>query len=335
MGLQLCASEAEVSSDEIDAPVVVMATKDVVRTAKEAFSRSYAIKLQTELLVKFRDNSFQEELGRLEKWRSVDAERLARERQELMLKVQRVVLPRYGFEGSLQGVQRMMSEWGPFLQDPEFRRLTLELNEVLGIEMPPERWGHVVEHFKRLVATTQPRESPSIRPGLAGRCMAISGGHARSSIAPPCPVVTAGIADHSAPTLPSRLRPTPRAQPWPSEKPRPLRLFVAGSWDNYEPDEMNWKKGLFTYPVMVGQECLEVFQLLVDGDWGKAVYPSIKDATPYEAHDVLGPDNAGHGLNWCIGKLEELRPGMMIILCAQLDVSGRVALVSWQEDTKS
>jgi len=305
---------------------------DVVRTVAEPFTRDYAVSLQRALLERFQDHSFMQKLKALEVYRDTDAACFAKERQKLLLSVQSLVLPKYGFEGSQSGVHRMMSEWGPFLQDPEFRELTIEINKLLGIDMPPETWERSVENFRRIVATTQPLNRSRIAPGIAARCRAVTGAHimgmaARRNIAltEDCADVFSQLGTGGS----AQVRDAP-FRPWPPNRPRPFKLFIAGTWDGYDPDEMRWHKGVFVYSVMIREEGLESFQLLIDGEWERTLYPSIEDANPKEAHAVLGPDNSGHGKNWQIGKAEYARPGTIFTIVVQLDASGVVRFVFWE-----
>jgi len=302
-----------------------------------ALTRRQAINLQRELLKAFEEADFQRQLKALERCRDLDAAHFAKERQELMLGVQRLILPRYGFEASQRGVYQMMSEWGPFLQDPVFRQLTIQTNELLGIDMPPETWEHRVESFRKMVSTWHPQKPRAPGPpGLAGSCLAIAGGHlpgtAAAALRRVTPV-TQGTAEVSA-SMSSTQPPgrPPPFDPWPADQEPPFDLWIAGDWNDFQRDEMRWQDGLFLFSIRVGEEGCTAFQLLIDGKWNMTIYPSVRDATPYEAHSVLGPDNRGHDVNWMIGKadVEEVEPGTCMLIMVMLDTAGVVRLVQWE-----
>merc|ERR1711862_394135 len=70
---------------------------------------------------------------------------------------------------------------------------------------------------------------------------------------------------------------------WPAEKPPPFKFFVAGTWNDYRPEELQWEKGFFIYRgVVVSPESWDSFQLLIDGGWDMTLYPSITDASSFE-----------------------------------------------------
>lgn len=83
-------------------------------------------------------------------------------------------------------------------------------------------------------------------------------------------------------------------------RPEP-RYFVAGSWADFEPKEMIWTGRYFAHCMTVGPSGYATFQLLLDKDWKRTVYPSVKNANPYDNHTLCGPNKKGHGKNWCIG----------------------------------
>eukprot|EP00913_Durusdinium_trenchii_P003563 g3295.t1 len=98
--------------------------------------------LQRELRDRFAEPKFQDRLQEIERKADGPGE-LARKRQELMLEVQSVVLPKYGFEGSRAGVYKMMAAMGPYVEQPEFTELAEEINCLLGLRSPPENGWHV------------------------------------------------------------------------------------------------------------------------------------------------------------------------------------------------
>lgn len=82
---------------------------------------------------------------------------------------------------------------------------------------------------------------------------------------------------------------------------------IAGTWDNWAMHDMQWDEGLavFHATVQLGINGWESFQVLYEGDWKRCLYPEQKDACPHVQHNLLGPDDDGHGQNWTIGKHEQ------------------------------
>eukprot|EP00435_Cladocopium_sp_Y103_P027343 s4606_g6.t1 len=73
------------------------------------------------------------------------------ERQKLFLTVQIEVLPRYGYEGSSNGVYKMMGDMKPYIKDPQFIELADEINCLLGINYSPsESWESLSDNCQKL-----------------------------------------------------------------------------------------------------------------------------------------------------------------------------------------
>eukprot|EP00930_Biecheleria_cincta_P046867 TRINITY_DN32397_c0_g1_i1.p1 TRINITY_DN32397_c0_g1~~TRINITY_DN32397_c0_g1_i1.p1 ORF type:complete len:348 (+),score=75.86 TRINITY_DN32397_c0_g1_i1:141-1184(+) len=123
-------------------------------SSSKGFTRERAISLQQELRLGFQSDSFQAELQRLCATRESEGlshTRFLAERAKIFLTVQRLVLPRYGFEGSPAGVFKMMGAMQPYLKDPEFVSLAEEINALLGIDYsPPESWGSLSQNCSKL-----------------------------------------------------------------------------------------------------------------------------------------------------------------------------------------
>ena len=49
----------------------------------------------------------------------------------------------------------------------------------------------------------------------------------------------------------------------------------------------------YEFTVAIGALGVESFQILVNGDWCQRLFPSINEASPYEHHEILGPDEDG------------------------------------------
>lgn len=152
------------------------------------------------------------------------------------------------------------------------------------------------------------------------------------SAATPSSASTAASGKAQAPAASAEDEEAPLFEPWPPQKAPPFKLFIAGSWNDYKPLQMQWQEGMFACPVTLGPEGSETFQLLRDASWEKTFYPNVPDASALEEHSVSGPDAKGHGLNWQIGKYEEeeAKPRARFVVIAGIDKTGMVRLVSWQ-----
>jgi len=121
---------------------------------------------------------------------------------------------------------------------------------------------------------------------------------------------------------------------WPAERSPPFALTIMGSWTAGRPSPMSWdpENGVFVSIMQVGASGRESFQLLINGDDEKTIYPHFKDAGPFEVHDILGPDAKSRGRAWTMGmhKEEEVAPGRAFAVLAALDVRGKVRQVDWR-----
>jgi len=231
--------------------------------------------LQRDLRDRFKKSAFQEKLKVLLASAPSQAE-LARKRQELMLEVQSVVLPRYGYEGSRAGVYKMMADMGPYVSRPEFKEMAQEINGLLGLRSPPETWKGLSRACGRASDETVAAEASAARERL----------------------------DESAHTE-AKSSGSSGSRPWPADKTPPFKLCVAGSWNDFTPAEMEWEDGLFVFPMEVGTDGWECFQLLQNSSWKAVVYPSMEEAGAKDSYQVCGPDAGGEGKSWQIGKTEE------------------------------
>mmetsp|Transcript_114120 Transcript_114120/g.333583 ORF Transcript_114120/g.333583 Transcript_114120/m.333583 type:complete len:510 (-) Transcript_114120:107-1636(-) len=88
---------------------------------------------------------------------------------------------------------------------------------------------------------------------------------------------------------------------------------IVGTWDDWEPHEMRWISGLkcFEHEVVLGNDSVESFKFLIDGDWDNCVYPSRTSANLHDGHDVCGPDDGGLDAEWTIGlhQTDQAGPG--------------------------
>jgi len=106
----------------------------------------------------------------------------------------------------------------------------------------------------------------------------------------------------------------------------PRQYCVAGSWaqgglDLMRPDLET--PGVYKCWITIGEGCREEFQILVDQDPGKRIYPAFAGAPPGHAI-VRGPDAAGEGLHWEVFG----RPGQQLELVLDLQAEDRRAAVT-------
>jgi len=110
---------------------------------------------------------------------------------------------------------------------------------------------------------------------------------------------------------------------------RPARIFIAGSWGQYQPVPMAWNGRGFAHSLRMGRRGRETFQLLLEGCWESVLYPSIPDAGKKEEHEIWGPDALGHGLNWTVGRGDGAKPGDHCNIDVEVDSSGMPVRVTW------
>lgn len=371
-GAEVALSDGEVSAEEDPLPEPVVEEEEpegegtsspsqappVVRTrGGPQLTLEHAKMLQRELLKGYKEFKFQQRLDSLDRIYGAfpDSMEFQQERQELLLSVQKQILPRFGFEGNIDGVYRMIGTMGAFLEDPEFTKLAKEINKTLGIRSPVATWGKLTQDcssistredaerktkkvdMRRLVPPSADGEGPkSLLPAVPPYVKAAqpaaakaepaaaarAGGGAspaqkKGSEAPVEVAAKAGVLDFES---------------YPAGRVKPFKLFVAGSWNDYAPVEMHWQRGLFVSAVTIGNEGIESFQLLKNGKWNAAIYPSAPDASLLEEHEICGPNADGHGKNWTIGKYSEegAEPGKQFAIIAALDKQATVRLVHWQ-----
>jgi len=87
----------------------------------------------------FATEDFQKKLAELDAQYTKGSARHAGQRQKLFLEVQKLVLPKYGFDGNFKGVMDMMSAVQQFNSDEEFAYKSYLVNELVGLvpETPP------------------------------------------------------------------------------------------------------------------------------------------------------------------------------------------------------
>lgn len=292
-----------------------------------------AVALLKDLRAAFTADAFQAKIESLEFQRDCYSSntQYLRDRNELFSGVHSAVLPKHGFEGSRSGIYKMLSQMAGFAEHEEFRSMAAELNQLLGVNLLPARWGRVGRACKRHTDV----ESGAQLAAPAGGYRSLLLGGASSSAAGGLLALArhahgGDAAEKQAPAAPQEPE-GPR--PWPADKRPPFRLFIAGSWNEYTPQAMRWESGLFLHQVVMTESCTERFHLLKNGSEEGALYPDREDASPFEGFDILGPNNEGYGLNWQIGKFaeEKMKPRTGVVVVAALDDQGLLRTVDWQK----
>lgn len=86
--------------------------------------------------------------------------------------------------------------------------------------------------------------------------------------------------------------------------PGQVEVQMVGSWDSWAPQPMTWdpERRCYQANVTLGERGWESFLLLLDSDWFRCLHPDRANACPYVEHKLCGPDDAGTGKSWTIGK---------------------------------
>mmetsp|Transcript_78292 Transcript_78292/g.135852 ORF Transcript_78292/g.135852 Transcript_78292/m.135852 type:complete len:689 (+) Transcript_78292:120-2186(+) len=112
------------------------------------------------------------------------------------------------------------------------------------------------------------------------------------------------------------------------------RYCVAGTWSNWAVKDLSWDEQRLCYytKVQLGAKGWESFQILLDGDYNKTVYPDRADACPHVKYNLCGPDSKGHGKNWTIGKhtLDKGAKNSEYTLRVSLNKNHEVRIVTWE-----
>lgn len=113
---------------------------------------------------------------------------------------------------------------------------------------------------------------------------------------------------------------------WQSAEPQ-TKYYITGSWNNWAPVEMTWDahRRCLTFETKLSSKGTESFQILVEKDPNKCIYPDTKDANPHVAHKVKGPDFQGHGQHWTIGKHAQDK--------GKSDATYEVQLFLWEDES--
>jgi len=103
--------------------------------------------------------------------------------------------------------------------------------------------------------------------------------------------------------------------------------YIVGSFNGWNFSPMLLDEGipgLYRMCLCIGDMSCEEFQVVIDEDWSRKLYPSVPNA---ESGGVFpqGPDDGGHGLNWLIfGK-----PGSEFVVVLDLNAEDRRQMITW------
>jgi len=125
------------------------------------FDRTRALALQKELCDAFCAREFQSKLRKCEEEHAEGTVEFRKQQQSLVLAVQAEVIPRYGFQPSMEGVAEMRKAISEtFADDPEIQANTEAINQLIG-----KTWGsHNGEQNAALAETASEWVKPRPRP---------------------------------------------------------------------------------------------------------------------------------------------------------------------------
>jgi hypothetical protein len=121
------------SSDVMRQVSVSTAASDMADVRSEPISKAETMELLQELLQGFSSDDFQWKLSLLKQGQARTGFGLDG-LEEIALKVQKKVLPRYGFKGTRRGVAAMVDECSRYAQDAEVANLRNKINDKLGMD---------------------------------------------------------------------------------------------------------------------------------------------------------------------------------------------------------
>lgn len=116
----------------------------------------------------------------------------------------------------------------------------------------------------------------------------------------------------------------------------PDKYSIVGTWDDWEPQDMVWSPSsqCFEFTTTIGSDGSESFKILRNGDWDGCVYPDLKDASPYDDHKLLGPDDGGLNEEWTIGvhQNDKASSGMRFKVKLHVLANGAPTRVDWEQE---
>jgi len=308
--------------------------------ANGALTKEQAIRLQMELYNGFSADDFQRRLIELESIlgeKGMSSAKYIQARQTLFLTVHGAVLPRFGFEGTMQGVYRMMSAMKPFGNESEVMKWTAKVNGLIGVETSPETWDRVMDSLQNLdqgaglLPTRSQKKAGGSVLGRGGEEDHMKGTRAQAAR----DVDAAELAKIGVYQGPAKLPAIPgflgTETAWPGSNSPPIMLYVVGSWSNYQREVMIFDFNRFYHTFAVGHTGVEHFRILLDGAWDKTIYPSVAGANPSVNYSLQGPDSGSEGKSWTIGGQSFDMPaaGTQYKIIAMLNGQGGVRRVYW------
>ena len=109
--------------------------------------------------------------------------------------------------------------------------------------------------------------------------------------------------------------------------------WIAGSWNQWQPEEMNWDhvRGCFQFNVQLGSDSFESFQLLLNGRWETCLYPDRPCSSCHSNVVILGPDAGGGDFCWTMGlhHLDEGFPGACCEVRVFVGEGNEIEKVDW------
>lgn len=103
------------------------------------------------------------------------------------------------------------------------------------------------------------------------------------------------------------------------EEARRQRYFIVGSWNRWRSQEMTWNLAgsCFEFPVTIGPEGDEAYQIIMDNDWRLVLHPERADSTDGE---LAGPSDLSEcdGVNWLLSG-PEVRVGARFTIRLHVD----------------
>jgi len=109
--------------------------------------------------------------------------------------------------------------------------------------------------------------------------------------------------------------------------------YVTGTWNHWACAPMTADpqvSGIFRYHLVLGRGGAEEFQVVMEKDWTKILYPHVAGAELGEGI-LCGPDEDGHGMNWVIQGEE----GLAVDITLDMNQVDRHWAVSWNALTST
>eukprot|EP00747_Dinoflagellata_sp_TGD_P085465 gnl/TRDRNA2_/TRDRNA2_162899_c0_seq1.p1 gnl/TRDRNA2_/TRDRNA2_162899_c0~~gnl/TRDRNA2_/TRDRNA2_162899_c0_seq1.p1 ORF type:complete len:746 (-),score=192.78 gnl/TRDRNA2_/TRDRNA2_162899_c0_seq1:111-2348(-) len=115
--------------------------------------------------------------------------------------------------------------------------------------------------------------------------------------------------------------------------PKYKSMCITGSWDEWKMHSMKWDEEFrcYHFKLELGKAARENFVILVDGSRTACLHPDVPDACPYFDYRLCGPDSAGRGQSWTIGRhpLDKGEKGACYQVQLALNEDGSAEAVDW------